>query len=64
MSDWISCKHSLPQDGVVVQTKIDDSHGVRNVQKLKLSGRVWFTPDGGTYVYYCPTHWREAEADL
>lgn len=45
----------------VVLTKIDDDDGVRNVQALKRSGRLWFVPDGSMYVYYTPTHWRRDE---
>jgi hypothetical protein len=49
--------------GVEVETKIDDGHGVRNVQTLKASQRpgcrvMWWLPDGSMYVYYTPTHWR------
>lgn len=44
-------------DGVVVMTKIDDEKGVRNVQKLKRRGRLWFYDDGSMYVYYTPTHY-------
>lgn len=47
-------------EGIVVETKIDDREGVRNVQTLKRRGRLWFVPDGSTYVYYTPTHWRPA----
>jgi hypothetical protein len=47
-------------EGKVVETKIDDGAGVRNVAKLKRSGRLWFVPDGSVYVYYTPTHWRAA----
>jgi hypothetical protein len=35
-----------------------DGHGERNVTTLKRSGRLWFFPDGSTYIYYTPTHWR------
>jgi hypothetical protein len=45
-------------DRVVVETKIDDAHGVRNVTTLKRIGNLWFVPDGSMYVYYTPTHWR------
>ena len=45
-----------PPEGIKVETKIDDQNGVRNVQVLKRSGRLWF--DDGVYVYYTPTHWR------
>lgn len=46
-------------EGRVVETKIDDVGGVRNVQTLKRIGQLWFVPDGSVYVYYWPTHWRE-----
>lgn len=48
---------TAPAD-VEVETKIDDSRGVRNVQTLRRRGRLWFTPDMAMYVYYTPTHWR------
>jgi hypothetical protein len=44
-------------EGIVVRTKIDDANGVRNEQKLKRQGRLWWTPDDAMYVYYTPTHW-------
>jgi hypothetical protein len=49
---------TAPED-VLVETKIDDEGGVRNVQSLRRSGRLWFFPDGSMHVYYTPTHWRE-----
>lgn len=49
---------NLPENGVVVDTKVDDEKGERNVQKLKRQGRLWFHADGSTYVYYTPTHWK------
>ena len=51
---------SSAPNGVVVETKIDDAFGVRNQQTLKRSGNLWWFPDGSMYVYYDPTHWREA----
>lgn len=47
---------TCPQDRLVM-TKIDDAKGVRNEQKLKRSGHLFFS--GDSYVYYEPTHWRE-----
>lgn len=47
-----------------METKIDDSNGCRNVQKLKRKGRLWFFPDGSMYVYYTPTHWRQLHSGL
>jgi len=64
MSDWIDLNVSLPADGVIVDTKIDDEMGsVRNVQPLKKMGRLWFLPDGSMYVYYTPTHWKTISTD-
>ena len=59
--DWILCSNRLPPRDVVVETKIDDEQGCRNLQPLVRSGvngRLWFFPDGSMYVYYTPTHWR------
>lgn len=65
-AEWIACESLLPDEGVIVETRISDHHGVRNVQPLKRMGRLWFTPDGDTpggemYVYYVPTHWRPCQ---
>jgi hypothetical protein len=59
---WIPTAERLPPDGVPVDTKIDDGKGVRNEQQLTRQGRLWFAPDGSMYVYYQPTHWRDAAA--
>ena len=56
--EWISVKDRLPETNRLVETKIDDELGERNVQNLRRSGRLWFLPDGEMYVYYSPTHWR------
>lgn len=58
MIDW-QPRATAPEHQVV-QTKIDDEHGERNVQLLKRDGGLWFVPDGSMYVYYTPTHWRPA----
>lgn len=55
---WISCATRLPDEGVEVDTKIDDADGLRNEQSLVRQGRLWFHPDMSMYVYYTPTHWR------
>lgn len=56
---WVEVRpDTLPPDGLVVDTKIDDARGCRNEWPLKRSGRLWFYPDGSMYVYYTPTHWR------
>lgn len=38
MVDWIKVSEQLPIEESVVETKIDDSKGCRNVQKLKCRG--------------------------
>ena len=56
MSDWKPIE-TAPENEVVM-TKIDDKDGVRNEQRLKRQGNLWFFPDMSMYVYYRPTHWR------
>jgi hypothetical protein len=56
---WKSPSRELPPPNVVVRTM--DSTG--REQDLKLSGRLWFFPDGGMYVYYVPTFWRALTPD-
>lgn len=55
-SDWRPIEEA--PERIVVETKIDDDDGVRNVQELRRKGRLWWAPDGSMYVYYTPTHWR------
>lgn len=55
---WTKVSEQLPEEGVVVDTKIDDDYGIRNERKLKRQGRLWVVEDGSMYVYYTPTHWR------
>lgn len=59
MSEWIKTSCKLPPEETIVETKIDDGKGCRNVQKLKRRGRLWFFSDGSMHVYYTPTHWRK-----
>ncbi len=64
LDGWIHRSESLPPAGIVVETKIDDSDGVRNEGRLKRggnNGRLWFVEDGSLYVYYVPTHWRSIQ---
>lgn len=59
LTDWILTAERLPPEGRRVRTKIDDAHGLRNEgSTLTRYRNLWFLPDGETYVYYCPTHWR------
>ena len=61
MDAWIEVEKRLPPEGVVVETKIDDKRGLRNIQKLCRRGKLWFITDKTPiYVYYTPTHWRYA----
>ena len=55
---WIAIKDKLPPKGLIVETKIDDKDGVRNITNLVRDGILWFFPDYSMYVYYTPTHWR------
>ena len=57
MSDWQPIETA--PNGRVVETKIDDAGGVRNVARLKRHNNLWFFSDDSMYVYYQPTHWRE-----
>ena len=60
MAKWhLITKESPAPEGVIVETKIDDGRGIRNVQKLQRLRQLWFLPDMSVYVYYQPTHWRE-----
>jgi hypothetical protein len=51
---------SLAPADEIVETKIHDDAGERNVQCLIREGNLWFFPDRSMYVYYRPTHWRRA----
>lgn len=55
---WKKIKDVLPPEGEIVNTRIDDENGIRNEQKLKRQGNLWFLPDGSMYVYYTPTDWK------
>jgi hypothetical protein len=61
MAEWVAVDERLPDNGVVVDTKIDNEHGCRNEQPLKRQGGLWFVEDGSMYVYYRPTHWRPTD---
>lgn len=55
--DWIATDTAVPPQGIIVKTM--DSSG--RVQPLKREGRLWFLPDGSTYVYYTPIFWKHEE---
>lgn len=56
--EWNRTDIILPEEGKIIDTKVEDFSGGHNFQKLKLVGKLWFEPDGSMYVYYTPTHWR------
>lgn len=56
--EWKSVNCELPPENVIVDTKIDDSKGIRNVQPLMRVKNLWYIPSGEMYVYYTPTHWK------
>ncbi len=56
MGEWQPIQ-SAPERQVV-ETRIFDDQGERNVQALRRDGRLWWLPNGSMYVYYAPTHWR------
>ena len=56
--EWVLCSEQLPASDIVVDTKVDDEKGCRNMQTLKLHSGLWFFPDMSMYIYYTPTHWR------
>lgn len=59
-NSWISLADKAPERGEVVETKIHDDKGERNIADLKRgAGNLWWFPDGSMYVYYSPTHWRK-----
>ena len=62
---WISTIDSLPPEGSVVKTMIDEGtkDGPRLIRILVRKGSLWFHTDMNSYVYYVPTHWRYPDID-
>jgi hypothetical protein len=54
---WNRVATTLAPEGKVVMTM--SPGGIET--SLKRQGNLWFHPDGGMYVYYTPSHWREME---
>lgn len=52
--DWISLKHQLPPNGVIVNTM----NSAGQITELKHQDRLWFIPDGSVHVYYEPQFWK------
>ena len=63
MGGWRRIDDELPPEGVIVETKIDDSKGIRNETRLIRRGRLFYFDDDSMYVYYGPTHWRHVEKE-
>lgn len=65
VSTTVSAGGWMPSDtapqGELVEATIIDEVGHRPVERLRRSGRLWFVPDGTTYVYWSPSHWRPVE---
>lgn len=60
---WIDVARIKPPQGEVIETKIDDAKGRRNVKKLCLRGAQWWEADLKSKVRYKPTHWRRILKD-
>lgn len=58
MIEWNETIKTLPIEGKIVETKIEDDTGERNIQTLIYKNNLWFLTDMSMYVYYTPTHWR------
>lgn len=55
---WNKTTDIFPEEGVIVNTKVEDKAGERNTQKLIYSRNLWWHIDMSMYVYYTPTHWK------
>ena len=55
--DWTPLTLKFPEQGIVVNTKIDDKSGSRMECKLIFDKGLWWLQDKSMYVYYTPTHW-------
>lgn len=55
---WTETARQAPPEGVIVDTKIDNVAGVRNVGQLVFERNLWWFTDKSMYVYYTPTHWK------
>jgi hypothetical protein len=56
---WLAITDISPTEGQIVETKIDDANGSRNVALLVRRGNLWYFADESMYVYYSPTHYRK-----
>jgi hypothetical protein len=58
-NQWIPLYLLKPNTNRIVETKISDSKGERNIANLRFEKNHWWHDDMSMYVYYAPTHWRE-----
>lgn len=56
--EWIKVSELTPPENVIIETKIDNEDGCRNIQKLIYKYNLWFLSDKNIHVYYTLTHWR------
>lgn len=59
---WNRCGDVLPPENKPVETRINDSGGVRNEAILVRHNNLWWFEDMSMYVYYSPTEWREGQS--
>ncbi len=59
-NEWQRITVDTPVEKIIIETKIDDKDGCRNVQNLIFYKKLWWLTDMSMYVYYTPTHWRYA----
>lgn len=69
MSEWKRIEDELPQEGEVVETKIDDEWSSQCVATMRFRRtNLCLISDYDVYTYYTPTpyytptHWRRKEA--
>ncbi len=58
MNEWIEIKNRLPDNQVLVQTKVADPRGDHSIIPLARHKHLWYNPITFQYIYYTPTHWR------
>ena len=61
---WISIIERQPENGTIVDTKIDIDHKieqlvkVRNEQKMLYLNGNWYLQENKARVHFFPTHWK------
>ena len=54
---WYSIAENPPTPNKYYNTRIDNRGGIRNEALLYFDGKMWWTKDRKTYIYYTPTHY-------